>query len=236
MPPATPNPASAGAQTGLGDLESWAAIGPRHNGKFSSKQAPGVVAAPRLRLVAPPAPPRPLRKNVPKSKSSQICFKLQRDMAILQREVASLRQSIASLQNLSRVAVTIDSEEVATREAAKRKRIEEREAAKQEHAAFVAKQALIQPEKDRARAEWLAKDAARKREKKRLYCREWHAANPERSRAIYERAYQTRKELLAANPEMAKAVSERRHQKRKERIAARKQIDSSPDLLGGTPS
>jgi hypothetical protein len=180
---------------------------------------------------------RPLRKNVPGSKSrlDQICFKLQRDVAILRREVTSLRQSIASL-TLNRGAVTIGAEDIAAREAAKQKRIEDREAAKQEHAAFVAKQALIQPEKDRARAEWLAKDAARKREKKRLYCREWHAANPERSRTIYERAYQTRKELLAANPEMAKAVSERRHQKRKERIAARKQIEASPDLLGGTPS
>jgi hypothetical protein len=165
-----------------------------------------------------------------------ICSKLQRDVAILRREATSLQQSIASLQTLSRMAVTIGAEEAATREAAKRQRTEEREAAKQEYAAFVAKQALLQPEKDRAREEWRAKDAARKREKKRHYCREWHAANPERSKAIYERAYQTRKELLAANPEMAKAVSERRHQKRKERIAARKQIDACPDLLGGTPS
>jgi len=216
-------------QTSEGPPRRVSADGPGHAVCCGGERLP--ASTPPQKYQARLSRSRPLRKNVPKSKSrlDQICFKLQRDMAILRREVTSL-QALLRAGGLPKPA-TIDSEEIATREAAKRKRIEEREVAKQEHAALVAKQALLQPERDRARAEWEAKDKARKREKKRLYCREWHAANPEMSRAIYERAYQTRKELLAANPEMAKAVSERRHQKRKERIAARKQIDASPDLL-----
>jgi hypothetical protein len=169
--------------------------------------------APHLRLVSPAPPPR-------KTRLAQICFKLERDIAALRREVASLRAA------KPKTAAPVDDEVVRAREAARRKRIEDREAAKQEYAEAAARQALFQPERDQARAEWLTKDAARKREKKRLSCRGWHAANPERSRAIYERAYQTRKELLAANPEMAKAVSERRHQRRKERRAAKKQIEA----------
>jgi hypothetical protein len=147
-----------------------------------------------------------LRENVPGSKSrlAHICFKLQRDMATLRREVASL-QALRQPKT-----ATIDAEESAAREAAKRKRIEDRAAAKQEHAAAVAKQALIQPEKDRARAEWLAKDAARKRELNRLRTQKWRAANPEK----------------------VKAFNDRENRRRKEERAARKQIDASPELLG----
>ncbi len=135
-------------------------------------------------------------------------------MASLRREVASLREAVGSLQALSRPkAVTIDAEEVAAREAAKRKRIEEREAAKREHAAFVAKQALLQPEKDRARAEWEAKDALRKRENNRIRTQKWRAANPEKNRASCDRS----------------------NQKRKEERAARKQISARPELLGVQP-
>jgi hypothetical protein len=39
MPPDTPNPASARAQTGLGNSDCWAAIDPRDSGKFPPRQA-----------------------------------------------------------------------------------------------------------------------------------------------------------------------------------------------------
>lgn len=98
---------------------------------------------------------RPLRENAPKSKSrlASICSKLQRDAATLRREVASLRGAVQALSRPK--TTTIDAEEIAAREVAKQKRIEDREVAKREHAEAVAKQALIQPAKDRARAEWL---------------------------------------------------------------------------------
>ena len=143
------------------------------------------------------------RENVLASKSrlAQICSKLQREMAILRREVASL-------QALRRPKTAmIDAEEVAAREVAKRKRIEDRAAAKQEHAEAVAKQALLQPEKDRARAEWLAKDAARKREQNRLRTKKWRAANPEKAKAILDRYRQ--------------------------KLKAKKQIEAGTELLGG---
>jgi hypothetical protein len=87
-------------------------------------------------------PPRP---------SKSICFKLQRDMATLLREVASLQALLRPKTAM------IGAEEAAARETAKRKRIEDREAAKREHAEAAAKEALLQPERDRKRAEWLAK-------------------------------------------------------------------------------
>jgi hypothetical protein len=124
-----------------------------------------------------------------------------------------LRREVASLRALRRPkTATIDAEEAAAREAAKRKRIEDRAAAKQEHAEAVAKQALLQPEKDRARAEWLAKDAARKREQSRLRTQKWRAANPEK----------------------VKSFNDRENRRRKEERAARKQIPARPELLGGS--
>jgi hypothetical protein len=124
--------------------------------------------------------------------------------------MATLRREVASLQALRQPkTATIDAEEAAAREAAKRKRIEDRAAAKQEHAEAVAKQALLQPEKDRARAEWLAKDAARKREQSRLRTQKWRTANPEKFKTIQDRYRQ--------------------------KLKAKKQIDASPDLLGGAP-
>ena len=75
------------------------------------------------------------------------------------------------------------------------------------------KQALLQPEKDRARAEWLAKDAARKREQSRLRTQKWRAANPEK----------------------VKAFNDRENRRRKEERAARKQISARPELLGVQP-
>jgi hypothetical protein len=147
-----------------------------------------------------------LRPNTPASPRPS-CLKLQRDMTALRREVASLHSLLRPKP------ATIDSEEAAAREAAKRKRIEDREAAKRGHAEAVAKQALLQPEKDRARAEWLAKDAARKRERRRLRTQKWRAANPEKVRAIRDR----------------------HNRRRKEEYAARKQIQARPELLGGAP-
>jgi hypothetical protein len=77
---------------------------------------------------------------------------MRQDQSALRCEVASLRdrlaslEAVVSLQAVSRPkSATIDAAEAAAREAAKRNRIEEREAARQEHAAFVAKQALLQP-------------------------------------------------------------------------------------------
>jgi hypothetical protein len=259
MTPDKPNPASAGAQTGLGDNDCWAAISPRDTGKFPKKQTQ--IAGRNGRAPPPPRarPIYPSSKTHHRSKSGldQICFKLQRDMAILRREVASLRQSIASL-TLSRGAVTIDSEAAAAREAAKQKRIEEREAAEQEHAAFVAKQALIQREKDRARAEWEAKEVSRKRDRNRVLSQKWRAANPEKSKASSDRWRAANPEKFkvntqrwrAANPEKAQkwrtenpekykasqdrwraANREKVNRKRREERAAQKQIQAGPELL-----
>jgi hypothetical protein len=152
-------------------------------------------------------------------------------MATLRREVASLR---LLLFKKDQNPATIDSDAVAAvaaREAAKQKRIEEREAAKQKHAAFVAKQALIQPEKDRARAEWLAKDAARKRGLKRILNKKWRAENPEKAKAASERWRAANPERdktnkyrwKAANPEKVKASRARYCQKREVQKAAGKQ-------------
>jgi hypothetical protein len=123
-------------------------------------------------------------------------------MAILRREVASLR---ALLQPKP---VAIDSEAVAAREAAKQKRIEDREAAKREHAEAAAKEALLRPERDRKRAEWEAKDAARKRDLARVNDQKWCAANPEKAKARRDLARVRAQKCRAANPEKAKANSD----------------------------
>jgi hypothetical protein len=205
MTPKT-NPASAATRTGSGDAVCFG------DEQFPGRKNPQNKQAQffRSRKTKPACPV--LRGNVPGSKSrlTQICSRLQRDVATLRRETASLREAVVSLQALSRPRVaTIDAEVAAEREAAKLKRIEEREAAKREHAEAVAKQALVQPEKDRARAEWLAKDKARQRNAATKRTAAWRAANPER----------------------AKAISDRSNQKRKEERAARKQIRSGLDLL-----
>jgi len=157
-----------------------------------------------------------------KSRLDQVCFKLQRDVTILQREVASLRAALRPK------TAAIDSEEAAAREAAKQKRIEDRETARREYAEAAAKQAIIQPEKDRVRAEWLAKEAARKRDLHRSLTRKWKAANPEKVRASQER-------WKAANPERVRDIQARGRQRRREAKAARKQIEARPELLGGAP-
>lgn len=193
-----PNPASAAARTGSGDV------------CFGGEQSPGSKKFPNkhARIYRN----RPLRENAPKSKSrlASICSKLQRDVATLRREVASLREAVATPRPKT---VAIDAKAAAEREAAKRKRIDERAAAKREHAEAAAKQALIQPEKDRARAEWLAKDKARQRNAAAKRTAAWRVANPEKVKAIWTRA----------------------NQKRQEKTAARKQILARPDLLVVTP-
>jgi hypothetical protein len=66
MPP-DPNQASAGAQTWLGDLESWAAIGPRASTNPPPKQAQivgaHVVQFP-ARSIRPPRPRRHLAVRI----------------------------------------------------------------------------------------------------------------------------------------------------------------------------
>jgi hypothetical protein len=118
--------------------------------------------------------------------------------------MATLLREVASLQALLRPkTATVGAEAAAAREAAKRKRIEDREAAKREHAEAAAKEALLQPERDRKRAEWLAKDAARKREKRRLITRKWRAPNPEKVRACNDCQNQKRREETAARKRRA---------------------------------
>jgi hypothetical protein len=149
----------------------------------------------------------PTRRSDPrrsKSMLASICSKLQRDVASLRAEVASLKSGKKVLQKVGEAAI-------AEREVAKQKRIEEREAARLEHAAFLAKQAIEKPQKDLAQEEWKAKETARVRESARI-----RAAN-----------------RRAANPEEAKARAAFYYQRRK---AAKQQIDAGVDLLGGQPS
>jgi hypothetical protein len=69
-----------------------------------------------------------------------------------------------------------DAEKAAALDAAKQKRIEEREAAKLAHAAFLAKHAIAKPQKDLALEEWEAKEAVRRRELARATKRKRRAA------------------------------------------------------------
>ncbi len=187
MAPDTANTASDSARTGSGGV------------CFGGEQSQ--VSPPAQKFQARLFQNRPLRENAPKSKSrlAQICSKLQRDVATLRREVASLREAVATPR--PKTTVTVD-EAAAEREAAKRKRIDERAAAKREHAEAAARQALIQPEKDLARAEWLAKDKARQRNAATKRTVAWRAANPEKAKAIWTHANQKRKEETAARKQI----------------------------------
>jgi hypothetical protein len=120
MTPEKPNPAAGGA-TGSGRYLQ------RHASDVSWFKPPAPLNQPKNR-----ARLRPLRKTVAKSKSgpTPICFKLQREMAILRREMASLQAALRPKP------ATVDNDAVAARETAKQKRAEDRETAKQEHAAL----------------------------------------------------------------------------------------------------
>jgi hypothetical protein len=144
--------------------------------------------------------------------------------------VACLQAVVKALQPASRrKSATVPINEDIERQAAKEKRIEEREAAKQAHAEFLAKQVAAKPEKDKARSEWEAKEKARVREARRLRAQKWRQANPEKFREALQR-------WRAANPEKNKASWTRQNEKQKaERAAKRRadQIEASTDLLGG---
>jgi hypothetical protein len=151
-----------------------------------------------------------------KSGLDGICSKLRNEVASLRREVVSLREAVASLQAAARPkAAPIDAEKAAERDAGKRKRAEEREVAKQEHAAFLAKQAPIQAEKARTLAEWQAKDRARQKAQHTAKTKIWAKANPDKIKASHKRQNEKRKALRA------------------EARKAKEQMPSRPDLLGG---
>jgi hypothetical protein len=118
---------------------------------------------------------------------------------------------VASLQTTAPAAkAAVEPEAAAVRDAAKRKRIEEREIAKAEHAKFLAKQAAAKPQKDQSRAEWETKEKARKRELNRLKSQRWRANNREKDKAIRDRC-------------KAKSAA----------IRKAKQIEAGPVLVGG---
>jgi hypothetical protein len=150
---------------------------------------------------------------------NQICSKLQ-------AEVASLRAAVTTLQAVSVRKPAPIADDDSELEAARQKRINEREAARRAHAEFLAKQAAAKPEKDKARAEWEAKEKERRREQNRAKSRKWRAKNLEYFRI---RAQEWRK----ANPEKAKAQNKKTNARRAAERAAAKQIPTSPDLLRG---
>lgn len=101
------------------------------------------------------------------------------------KENAELKLSLAALNR--RVTPNHDTAKLADGEAAKQRRAEERAAARSEHAEFMAKQAAIQPEKDRAREDWAAKEKVRLREKSRITKQKWRSANREKTNAAHAR-------------------------------------------------
>jgi hypothetical protein len=114
------------------------------------------------------------------------------------------------------------------RQAAKEKRIAEREAARSAHTEFLAKQVAAKPAKDKTRAEWEAKERARLRESSRLSTQKWRAEHPEKAR-------EATRMWRAANPEKNKASWTRTNEKQKAKRRA-EQIGSRPDLSpGGSP-
>lgn len=70
---------------------------------------------------------------------------------------------------------------VSDREAARQKRIADREAAKIEHAKFLAKEALAQPEKDRKREEWIEAEKVRNRAINTAKARKYYASHKKNS-------------------------------------------------------
>jgi hypothetical protein len=168
---------------------------------------------------------RPVRKPS-KSGLDRICSKLQ-------AEVASLREAVKALQTANRrKSATVPVNEDIERQTAKQKRIAEREAARSAHAEFLAKQAAAKPAKDKARAEWGAKERARLRESSRLSTQKWRTEHPEKAR-------EATRMWRAANPEKNKASWTRGNEKQKAERAAKRpaeQIGARPDLSpGGSP-
>ena len=160
---------------------------------------------------------RPIHKSS-KSGLDRICSKLQ-------AEVASLREAVTALQTANQRKLASPIADEVERESAKQKRIEERKAARRAHAEFLAKQAAAKPAKDKARAEWEAKEKTRLRESNRTSAQKWRAADPEKARASMQR-------WRAANPEKNKAFNEKR---RAEKAKCRaEQIEARPDLPGGS--
>jgi hypothetical protein len=77
-------------------------------------------------------------------------------------EAGALKAALAGARNKpTPSAITVD-------ESANQKRIEERAAARADHAAFMAKQAAAKPEKAKAAAEWEGREILRQREVRRL--------------------------------------------------------------------
>jgi hypothetical protein len=83
---------------------------------------------------------------------------------------------------------------------ARRKRQEERAAARAEHEAFLAKQADIKPKKDLALEKWEDAEKLRKRQQVRVTSAKWRAKNREKVNAYsreYQRAYKAKRKSVA---------------------------------------